>query len=187
MNLKTLEHHLETLRRIDLGKLRTEALHWAKVCQNNSPRPDGYPTSHIGAEPSTAPTPSRADDEAPLNPIESAAIARKTLDQIDMKTAVMLGNIATAARALELAMSKATECRNLQAQVKTEPKPECWVMRQRADVFEEAKSKTDLGGLLDEPRHVSRWVQDYVTRIGVLPTREQCRQHARGDRVMISA
>jgi hypothetical protein len=189
VNLKTLEHHLETIRRTNIEKLRTEALYWARVCQENSARPDGYPSSHIGAEPSSAPSAVKDPGEADLNAVEAAATARRALDQIDMKTAVALGNIATAAKALELAMAKFTEARNLQAQVLTEPRPECWVLRQRADVYEEARNKTDLGGLLDEARHVSRWVQDYCRANGFkeLPTREQCRAHARGDRVMMKA
>lgn len=187
MNLRTLEHHLSTIKGVNLEKLRTEAIYWAKVCQQNSPRRDGYPSSHIGAEPSSAPTPIKDPDEADLNAVEQAATAKKKLDAIDMKTAVALGNIATAARALELAVAKFTEARNLQAQGPINEKPECHIMRQRADVYEEARSKTDLDGLLDEPRHCSEWVYRFVKANGVLPTREQCRAHARGDRVMVSA
>jgi hypothetical protein len=104
-----------------------------------------------------------------------------------MKTNVAYQAVAQAADALTLAWNKMLECRNLQAQVPTAAKAECFVLRQRADVYEEARSKTDLGGLLNEPHHVSRWVQDFVKANGQLPTREQCRAHARGDRVMISA
>lgn len=187
MNRKTLEHHLDSIKRVDLAKLRTEAIYWADVCRENSARPDGYPSQHIGAEPSTARTPVKDPDEADLNPVEQAATSPRRLDTIDMKTAVALGNIATAARALELAVAKFTECRNLQAQVPEPQKPECWVMRQRADVFEESVHKSDLDGLLTEPRHVCRWVRDFAKANAMLPTREQCRAHARGDRVMVSA
>lgn len=190
MNLKTLEHHLDTLKRVDLAKLRTEAIYWAKVCQDNSARPDGYPRQHIGAEPSSGRTPDKDPSEADLNPVEEAATAVKRLDQIDMKTAVALGNIATAARALEVAVAKFTEARNLQARIDGTPKAECFVMRQRADVFEEAAHKTDFKTVLDvpldEPRWVSAWVYKFTRENRVLPTREQCRAHARGDRVMMT-
>lgn len=63
--------------------------------------------------------------------------------------------------------------------------PECALMRRHADTFEAALCDSDLGGLLEHPVPVSRWVHDFARRTGRLPTRAECRQHANGQRVMI--
>lgn len=63
--------------------------------------------------------------------------------------------------------------------------PECFLMRRHADTFEPVLCESDLGGLLEHPLPVSRWVHDFARRTGRLPTRAECLQHARGQRVMI--
>lgn len=189
MNLKHLERNLTLIADFPVEKLRGELRHFVKVCIDNPAGPDGYPTHHIGAEAPSGRTPTKDPDEADLNPVEAAGDPnrRKTRDDIDMKTTVAYHAVSQAADALRLALNKMIECRNLQKQLPDAGRPECWVMRQRADVFEESAHKSDLNGLLDEPRHVSAWVYKFARVNNVLPSREQCRQHASGGRVMVSA
>ena len=189
MNLKTLDRNLGTIANVKLEKLRTELRHFVKVCIENPAGPDGYPTQCIGAEAPSGRAPSKNPDEADLNSVEGAAdpYRRKIRDDIEMKTNVAYHAIAQIADLLTLAGNKLIECRNLQAKVPEPAKAECWIMRQRADVFEESAHKSDLNGLLDEPRHVCAWVYKFARENAVLPTREQCRAHASGNRVMVKA
>lgn len=46
---------------------------------------------------------------------------------------------------------------------------------------------TDVGGLLDRQRRLSRWAVEFVARVGRLPTRPEIETHARGGRVRATA
>lgn len=213
MNLKTVERDLDRIKNLKLEQLRTEAMHFVKVCIDSPSTPDGYPTSASGAD-RTLGTGARASQDrhelcdyttdgvdelgrpthelahlpaSSSTSVEQAATSKRVRDDIDMKTRIAIQQIRQAADALALAQAKFVECRNLQKQLPDAGRPECWVMRQRADVFEESAHKSDLNGLLDEPRHVSAWVYKFARVNNVLPSREQCRQHASGGRVMVSA
>lgn len=187
MNIRTLERALDGIRDTNLAKLRTNALRWMKVVADNPSQPDGYPTSTLGALPSTAPSPLLEPDEAPLNAVERAATAKRRRDVIDMNTTVAAQWIVQAEDLLRRAEHKLLENQRYQDSSDLNPPEECWVMRQRADVFEAKAHKSDLWGLLDEARPVCAWVYKFVDNNRVLPTREQCRAHARGERVMIAA
>lgn len=214
INSRTVERNLDRIKRFKLDKLRTETLHFVKVCNENPSAPDGFPTTASGADRTLGggsrphqdrdelcdyttdgidehgrPTHELAHLPASSDTsVEQAALTeRRIRDDIDMKTNVAVQQIEQAADALELALAKFVECRNLQAKVPEPSKAECWIMRQRADVFEESAHKSDLNGLLDEPRHVCAWVYKFARENGVLPNREQCRARARGDRVMVKA
>jgi hypothetical protein len=211
MNIRTAERALDGIRDTNMAKLRTNLLRWMRVSIDNPSAPDGYPTSTIGAEASTAPSAGRrpskcttcgldADDpaakacsnsvhlgEATLNAVERAATAKKRRDVIDMNTTVAAQWIVQAEDLLRRAEHKLLENERYQDDKDLNPPGECWVMRQRADVFEAKAHKSDLWGLLDEPRNVSAWVYKFADKNRVLPTREQCRAHARGERVMIAA
>ncbi len=213
MNLKTVERDLDRIKHMKLEKLRTEAMHFVKVCIDSPSAPDGFPTTASGADRTLGAGARASQDRHELcdyttdgkdelgrsthelahlpasssTSVEQAATTKRVRDDIDMKTRIAAQQIRQAADALELALSKFVECRNLQKQLPDAGRPECWIMRQRADVFEESAHKSDLKGLLDEPRHVSAWVYKFARANGVLPTREQCRAHARHDRVMVAA
>lgn len=52
--------------------------------------------------------------------------------------------------------------------------------------FEEGRL-TDVGGILDRQRRLSRWAIEFVARVGRLPTRPEIETHARGGRVRATA
>lgn len=64
---------------------------------------------------------------------------------------------------------------------------ECAIMRRLADDFEVTLCTSDLGGLLPEPLPVCRWVYDFARSKGRLPSKQEAKQHALGQRVMVKA
>lgn len=193
MNPKNVQRHIDTINSLNLEKLRTELLHYVRVCNESPSAPDGYPRQHIGAEAPSGRAPSKNPEEADLNSVEAAADPnrRQLRDDIDMKTHAAYHALAQAADALVYARDKMTEARNLQAAVPEPAKAECTIMRQRADVFIESAHKTDFATVLPKPLpeaiHVSAWVYKFTRANGVLPTREQCKAYAAGRRVMVAA
>lgn len=210
MNLKTLSRHLDAIRDTNHARLRSGVLRWAKVCIDHPSRPDGYPTSASGAD-RTLGAGSRPTDEtaelrhlhtggdlhefghAPASndtSVERAATAKKARDQIEMNTMAVVGWVVQIDDLYRRIEAKLLENERIQSTADLNPEPACWFMAQ-IDVYEPKHVKTDFAGILpqplDEPRYVGRWCYDYVRATGTIPTREQRRQHARGERVMVAA
>jgi hypothetical protein len=82
------------------------------------------------------------------------------------------------------------ENERLQSTADLNPEPACWFMAQ-IDVYEPKHVKTDFAGVLPEPldeaRFVGRWTYDFTREMKRLPTRDERRKHARGERVMVAA
>lgn len=64
--------------------------------------------------------------------------------------------------------------------------PGCALMA-AVDSWEPVWRTTDLGGLLPEARPIGRWVYDFATKTGRIPTLDERRRHATGQRVRIEA
>lgn len=196
MNLKTISRRLDAIRDVDHARIRTGVLRWVKVCIDHPSRPDGYPTSASGAPPSTnsTPAPEHDDNGNPYTPTdtitERAALTTRSRDHIEMNTAAIVGWVTQIDDLFRRIEAKLLENERLQSTADLNPEPACWFMAQ-IDVYEPKHVKTDFAGVLDkpldEPRYVGRWCYDYIRATGTIPTREQRRQHASGQRVMVAA
>jgi len=201
LNIRTAERALDGIRDTNMAKLRTNLLRWMRVSIDNPSQADGYPTSTIGADAATARSAPVDEQEAAelghltedqlghasttqATSVERAVMAKKRRDVIDMNTAVAAGWIVQAEDLLRRAENKLAENERYQSNADLNPKPGCWVMA-RIEVFEESHRTSDLNGLFDEPKPICRWVYDFSRALNRLPSRDECRKHARGERVMV--
>jgi hypothetical protein len=156
-------------------------------------RPDGYPTSTPGANPSTTITPIGNPTEAPPDgTTETAAWAMQTWrDTIHHQTMTAAEHLIEAANHAQAALNVAGRyIPALPANNRTsEPlnnDRRCWIM-ETIGHHDPAYRITDFAGYieppLDMPRPVGRWAYRFVRDWGRLPTDTEKRTHARGNNV----
>lgn len=154
---------------------------------DNPSTPDGYPTTAIGAAPSTGTAPYVPEDERGVDqPTERAviALARPHRDEYRRRVADANGYLADAARALRAANNCLRWCIDKPADT-IDPgvnRQVCAVMK-RVGVEEPVAHR-----IVDADGHaipLGAWAYKFRHSHRRLPTDDEARQHAKGRRVMV--
>ena len=119
--------------------------------------------------------------------VESAVLARARarMDDHDRATARAVLALGRAVDALEGLAVAVAELTDLRADPEG-PAGRCSVLGAHG-IDAPAERTTDLGGLLPERAPVSRWARGFALTNGRLPSADECRAHARGERVAVAS
>lgn len=177
MTHRIIDHHLDGLRDVDLARLGS-LLHAAwQTTRDHPSRPDGYPTTASGSD-----TGGRGNAE--MTSVEAAAARPKVLDPYDKVVRAAMGYLADADRALRACVNRLATLDNLRDDSGLEPTVAgCWALA-RIGSWEPVAHTVVIDG---DPRQLGTWAYRFHRSHGRLPTLDECKRRARGDKVYVRA
>ncbi len=179
MTHRIIDHHLDGLRDVDLARLGN-LLHAAwQTTRDHPSRADGYPTSASGADSGGG---GRGKSE--LTSVEAAATRPKTPDPYDRIVNAAVGYLADADRALRACVNRLATLDNLRDASELEPTVAgCWCLA-RIGAWEPVSHTVVIDG---DPRQLGTWAYRFHRSHGRLPTIDECKRRARGERIYVKA
>jgi hypothetical protein len=168
-----ITHLITHLEHTDLDRLKLRLIAAARRNDTATTGPDGYPAGGTSNGPPTGIS----------DPTGTAATNPRQRDDVDHLVRRALSSLTTAVQALHTVEACITSVENLADDADLNPPPGCEIMA-RIGVWEPVHRRTTFNG---DDYDLGRWVYDFARLAGRLPTRDECRLHAQGRRVRITA
>lgn len=187
MNDREIDHHIDGIRSVDLTRLGLDLHRACGTTRRNPSYPDGYPTTASGSD-------TGGSGNAELTSVERAAHqtlgdnirhpARRKPDAYDRIVYKAADYLRDADHALRAARNQLDQLTKLQdATDLPEPDTACWALA-RIGSWEPATYSVVVDG---EPRKLGSWAYKFHRSNRRLPTLDECKRHARGEKIYVKA